>query len=442
MNNHDQFLALLKKEVVPALGCTEPTAIAYATAKAREVLGEMPERVELTLSGNIIKNSMGVGIPGTGMKGADIATAVGIVAGDSERKLEVLTDIPKEKVEEAKKLLENPNFISTEVAQVPNKLYIKAKVIKGENWASVEIKDFHTAISLIEKNGEVIFKAHCDDSIEIAKPTTSNGDSKVNIIPEDKAFITVASIFDFATTVDVKELEFLNEVIKVNMAIAEEGVKNPWGLQVGKNRFTNIELGLVGDSLESYSIAMAAAATDARMAGSTLPVMTNSGSGNQGLTASVPVIASAQKLNSTPEELLRALALSELIAIHMKNHLGRLSALCGCVLASTGSSCGVSYLMGGKLPEIEGTIKNILGNITGMFCDGAKPGCALKVATGVSAGIQGALLAKDGIVIGADEGIISTSIEDTIRDACSIGRDAMLEADKMILDIMVNKTCK
>ncbi|MGL5963502.1 MAG: serine dehydratase subunit alpha family protein [Fusobacteriaceae bacterium] len=435
MKNYDQFVSLLKKEVVPALGCTEPTAIAYAAAKAREVLGEMPEKVELTLSGNIIKNAMGVGIPGTGMKGSNIATAVGIVAGDSSRKLEVLTDISKDKVEEAKKLIENPNFISLEIAKVPNKLYIKAKVIKGDRWASVEIKDFHTAITLIEKNGEVFFKANCDEAVEniTCAPTVKT---------EDKSFITVASIFDFAENVDINELEFLNKVIEVNGAIAEEGIKNPWGLQVGRTRLNNINSGMVGDTLETYSIAMTAAASDARMAGSTLPVMTNSGSGNQGLTASVPVIAAAKKLNSSQEELLRALALSELIAIHMKSHLGRLSALCGCVLASTGSSCGISYLLGGKLPELEGTIKNILGNITGMFCDGAKPGCSLKIATGVSAGIQGALLAKDGIIIGSDEGIISESIEDTIRDACAIGRDAMSETDKMILEIMINKTEK
>lgn len=435
MNRYNEFIEILKREVVPALGCTEPTAIAYAAAKAREVLGEMPEKVELTLSGNIIKNAMGVGIPGTGMKGSDIATAVGIVAGDASRKLEVLTDIPADKIAEAKKLLDNPNFITMEVAQVPNKLYIRAKVIKGDKWASVEIKDFHTAITLIEKDGEVFFKANCDEAIEqvTCSPTVQQ---------DDRTFVSIASIYDFACNVPVEELAFLDKVIEVNGAIAEEGLKNPWGLEVGRNRLNNIKTGLIGDTLETYSIAKTAAASDARMAGSTMPVMTNSGSGNQGLTASVPVIAAAEKLNSTHEELLRALALSELIAIHMKSHLGRLSALCGCVLASTGSSCGISYLLGGKLPEIEGTIKNILGNITGMFCDGAKPGCALKIATGVSAGIQGALLAKDGIVIGADEGIIDTDIEDTIRNACMIGRDAMTETDKMILEIMVNKSGK
>ena len=231
----------------------------------------------------------------------------------------------------------------------------------------------------------------------------------------------------------------MEEAIRLNSLIAEEGLLNDYGLRVGKIRLESIKSEIISDSVESYAMAMTAAASDARMAGSTLAVMTNSGSGNQGITATVPVIAAGKKMNSTPEEILKAVTLSSLVAIHMKNNLGRLSALCGCVIATTGSSCGISYLMGGKLPEIEGTIKNVLGNITGMFCDGAKPGCSLKIATGVSAGIQGALLAKNGMIIGADEGIIEESVEKTIKNACLIGREAMEETDKAILKIMVNK---
>lgn len=428
-NDFQRFIDVLKVEVVPALGCTEPTAIAYAAAEAKKVLGEMPEKVNLTLSANILKNAMSVGIPGTGMKGIDIATAVGIIAGDSSKKLEVLDNIPKEKIEEAKELLKT-NFIHRELSTAPNKLYIKATAIKGKSYASVEIKDFHTAITLIEKNGEVIFKALCDETA--ATPATP-------VATVDRSFMTVKSILEFAENVPVESLQFLEQVIELNGDIAAEGLHKDYGLMVGKNRLKHTNDGIFSDNLESYAIALTAAASDARMAGSTMAVMTNSGSGNQGLTATVPVLAAAKKLNSTHEQLLRALALSSLIAIHMKNHLGRLSALCGCVIASTGSSCGISYLMGGQYQELVGTIKNILGNVTGMFCDGAKPGCALKIATGVSAGIQAATLAKDGIIIGSDEGIIDEDVEQSIKNACRIGRDGMNDTDKMILDIMVNK---
>lgn len=429
MNNKldfQAFIDVLKVEVVPALGCTEPTAIAYAAAKAKEVLGTMPEKVNLTLSGNVLKNAMSVGIPGTGMKGVDIATAVGIVAGDASRKLEVLDNIPQEKIQEAKKLLEK-DFIHRELSTAPNKLYIKVTVTKGTDSATVEIKDFHTAITLIEKNGEVLFRAQCDESL-----TTCTTE-------DDRSFMTVRSIFEFVENVPVEQIKFLEQIIELNGDISIEGLHNDYGLKVGKTRLKNIQEGILSDNIESMAMAMTSAASDARMAGSTMAVMTNSGSGNQGITATVPVLAAAKKLNATHEKLLRALALSSLVAIHMKNHLGRLSALCGCVVASTGSSCGISYLMGGKYPEMVGTIKNVLGDITGMFCDGAKPGCSLKIATGVSAGLQAALLAKDGIVIGSDEGIVDEDIEKTIQNACLIGKDAMNETDKMILNIMINK---
>ncbi|MGL6063898.1 MAG: serine dehydratase subunit alpha family protein [Fusobacteriaceae bacterium] len=424
---NNKFIEILKKEVVPAFGCTEPVAVAYAAAKATEVLGVLPDKVELTLSGNVIKNAMSVGIPGTGMKGVNIATAVGVYAGKSSKGLEVLNNISEEDILHSKELLKE-GFITTHLSTEPNKLYIKVNVSKGSESAVVEIKDFHTAISSIEKNGVSLLKTNCD-----------NGTILNSVNDEDRSFMTVNSIYDFSMNIPLADLYFLKDIIVLNEAIAKEGLINDYGLKVGKTRISHMSNGVLGDSLESYAIGLTAAATDARMAGSTMAVMTNSGSGNQGITATVPVIAAAAKLNSTEEELLRALALSSLVAIHMKNHLGRLSALCGCVVASTGSSCAISYLMGGKLPEIEGTIKNVLGNITGMFCDGAKPGCSLKVATGVSAGIQAALLANDKIIIGGDEGIIDKSVEQTIVNACSIGRDAMNETDKMILDIMVKK---
>lgn len=424
--DYNKFIDVLKKEIIPALGCTEPTAVAYASAKAVKTLGKKPEKLQLFLSGNIIKNGMGVGIPGTGMKGLFIAAALGAIGGNSDKVLEVLQDASSEEVETAKKFAAS-DAVKIDLAEVPNKLYIEVNAYSGSDSSKVVIKDFHTAITLIEKNGEKIFEANCDDG------------SPISTVKEDRSFLTVDSIYDFIVNVPLEKISFMEEAIKLNEAIAEEGLKNDYGLKVGKTRLKNVSEGILNDNVETYAIALTAAASDARMAGSTFPVMSNSGSGNQGITATVPVIAAARKMNASFEQLIKAVTLSNLIAIHMKDYLGRLSALCGCVIASAGSSCGISYLMGGGIEEIKATIKNMLGNISGMICDGAKPGCSVKIATGVSAGIQSALLAKDGIVIGSDEGIIDENVEKTIVNVCDIGKDGMRETDRMILNIMVSK---
>lgn len=421
----EKMLELLKQEVVPAIGCTEPTAVAYAVAKAVEVLGKEADKLLISLSGNVLKNGMSVGIPGTGMVGINIAACLGAVVGDASKVLEILDGVTKQDIKTAKEKLDQ-GLVEISIAKVPNKLYIEVIAQQDEDYSKVVIKDFHTAITLIEKNGEILLKGQCDEV-----PTSDD--------EKDRNFMSIDKIYNLVTTVDLSEIEFMDEAITLNEAIAKEGLKMEYGLKVGKTRAKNIRDGILTDDVENTAIVMTAAAADARMDGAVLPVMTNSGSGNQGITATVPVIAAGIKMGVSREKLIRAVTLSNLIAVHIKGYLGSLSALCGCVVASTGASCGISYLMGGKLDEIKSSIKNMLGNISGMFCDGAKPGCAVKIATGVSAAVQAALLAKDHIEIHETEGVVDKCAEQTIKNVCKIGREAMNETDKMILDIMVSK---
>lgn len=421
----EKMLELLKQEVVPAIGCTEPTAVAYAVAKAVEVLGKEANKLLISLSGNVLKNGMSVGIPGTGMIGINIAACLGAVAGDASKVLELLDGVTKEDIKIAKEKLDQ-GLVEISIAKVPNKLYIEVIAQQDGDYSKVVIQDFHTAITLIEKNGEILFKGQCDEVPPVDEE-------------EDRNFMSIDTIFNVVTSVDLSEIEFMDEAITLNEAIAKEGLVKEYGLKVGKTRAKNIKEGILTDDVENTAIVMTAAAADARMDGAVLPVMTNSGSGNQGITATVPVIAAGRKMGVSREKLIRAVTLSNLIAVYIKGYLGSLSALCGCVVASTGASCGISYLMGGDLEEIKSSIKNMLGNISGMFCDGAKPGCAVKIATGVSAAVQAALLAKDHIEIHETEGVVDKSAEQTIKNVCRIGREAMNETDKMILDIMISK---
>lgn len=426
VKNYDEFIKILKKEVVPALGCTEPIAVALAAAKAREVLKVNPEKTEVYVSANIYKNGMGVGIPGTGMVGLDIAAALGVVGGNSEEKLEVLKAITKEDIAKSKELVDN-NEICVKPKDVPNKLYVEAVCINENHVARVVIKDMHSNIVLVQYNDEILFEAG-------SKAQTSEIKNE-----EVQPTLTVEKIYDFALNADFKDIEFILEGAKLNKEISKEGLKEEYGLKVGKTIFKNIEEGILGDDMQNYAMAITAAASDARMAGSMLSVMSNSGSGNQGITVMLPVVAVAEKIDCDDEKLARALILSNLVAIHIKTYLGRLSALCGCVVASAGASCGITYLLGGKLENVIYAIKNMVGNITGMICDGAKTGCALKVSTGVSAAVQAALLAINNIEISDKDGIIHKDIERTIQNIADIGTKGMAETDKLILDIM---TCK
>ena len=435
-----EIIELIRKEVKPALGCTEPIAVALAVAKAMEIIEErcalnnpswrMKDGyvLRIEVSGNILKNGMGVGIPGTGMVGLHIASALGAVCGKSEYGLEVLNDLDEAYIARAKELVEQKS-VTVGLAQTDHKLYVKASVETADgHCASAVIEDDHDNIVETCFDKSVLHCAHkgSDDSVSDQKTTL---DYK----------LTVKEIYEFADTVAYEDIKFILESRTLNLALAEEGLKGCYGLKVGYAISSTANKEVFGGDFLSYAMSLTAAASDARMAGCTLAAMSNSGSGNQGITVTMPVIAYSLKYGTDDEKLARALVLSHLIAIHIKGYLGKLSALCGCVIASTGSSCGLVYLRGGDYGQICASIKNMIGNITGMVCDGAKVGCAMKVASGVSSALQSAVLAREGICISEHDGIIEKDIEKTIRNLGRIGSVGMQNTDNMILDIMVCK---
>lgn len=433
----DKLIALIRQEVKPALGCTEPIAVALAVARASEALRECgcePFKVTAHVSANILKNGMGVGIPGTGMVGLPIACALGAICGKSCYKLEVLHDINKEAIAQARNVVDAGLSI-VKLAETDQMLFVRAEVESqdGKHCAAAEISGSHDNIIKVEIDGHVT-----EDAAE--RQHHCGQDVGENILDPDFAKnITVKEIVDFAVNVPLEKIEFMMESVEMNTRLSDEGLNHKYGLQVGRTLIAKENKLVYGDTLLSYAMARTAAASDARMAGCTLSAMSNSGSGNQGVTVTVPVIAVAEKMGSTHEQLMRSIALAHLIAIHIKGHLGRLSALCGCVIASTGSSCGIVYLCGGGYDEICSAIKNMVGNITGMVCDGAKEGCALKVASGVACSIQSALLSLNGHCISSNDGIIDNDIEKTIANLGRIGSIGMQATDKMILDIMACK---
>lgn len=443
-----EIIELIKKEVKPALGCTEPIAVALAVASSCETLrnggfGE-PVSLDVEVSANILKNGMGVGIPGTGMVGLHIASALGATCGKSEYKLEVLKDLDDNTLAAAKKMVADGN-VKIGLADTTVKLYIKATAINGENRAETIIKDNHDSIISVTLNGKAVEGMPSSDNsscnaiigADCACNETAQKSAAEKTTLDYK--LTVKEILEFAESASYENISFILDSVKLNYALAEEGLKNDYGLKVGKTIMASNHNNVFGSSVMTYAMAATAAASDARMAGCLLPAMSNSGSGNQGITVTVPVIAVAKKMNVSEEKLARALVLSHLIAIHIKGYLGKLSALCGCVIASTGSSCGIVYLNGGNYDQICSAIKNMVGNITGMVCDGAKVGCALKVASGVSSSVQAAVLALDNICISSNDGIIEDCIEKTIRNLGTIGSQGMQATDRMILDIMVSK---
>ena len=434
-----EIIELIRKEVKPALGCTEPIAVALATAKAMEIAEEKcgltgdwkysdGYSLNIEVSGNILKNGMGVGIPGTGMVGLHIAAALGAVCGKSAYGLEVLNDLSDESIAKAKEMVE-AKAVVVGLADTTHKLYVKANVLVGEeHCASVVIQDNHDSIVEISFDGSVLFSAESASDGECA-------DQKTTL----DYHLTVREILDFAREVAYEDISFILESRTLNMALAEEGMKGTYGLKVGYAINLDANREVFGGDFLCYAMSLTAAASDARMAGCTLAAMSNSGSGNQGITVTMPVIAYSIRYGTTDEQLARALVLSHLIAIHIKGYLGKLSALCGCVIASTGSSCGLVYLRGGDYGQICAAIKNMIGNITGMVCDGAKVGCAMKVASGVSSALQSAVLAREGICISSYDGIIEEDIEKTIQNLGRIGSVGMQHTDNMILDIMVCK---
>ena len=432
----NKIIALLKQEVKPALGCTEPIAVALAVARSCELLRNIsvePELINVKVSNNILKNGMGVGIPGTDTVGLHIAAALGCTCGKSKYRLEVLKDVTDESVSKAREMV-SKRKVTISLVETSEKLYVYAEVCSSKKQGS------HKAITIISGNHDSIVHEELDGKIIKSIENSNSEDPTGNGLEPDFARkITIEQILDFATSTPLEELEFIMESVTLNKALVDDGLRNKYGLQVGRTLLAPINKDVYGDTYLTYAMAYTAAASDARMAGSTLPAMSNSGSGNQGITATVPVIAIAEKLKSNHEDLARALVISHLVAIHIKGHLVRLSALCGCVVASTGSACGIVYLRKGGYEQMCAAIKNMIGNITGMVCDGAKVGCALKVASGVASALQSAVLALDGICISSNDGIIEEDIEKTIANLGKIGSIGMQSTDEMILEIMVCK---
>ena len=425
-NIREQIIDLMHRQVVPAVGCTEPMAVALCTARATELLGQKPEKISAFLSANILKNAMGVGIPGTGMIGLPIAISLGALIGKSEYQLEVIKDLTPETLEEGKQYV-SENRIDIKLKEgITEKLYIEMTCEAGGKKATAIISKTHTNFVYEEADGKVLLDKQVP--AEEGAPT-DNKDIQLNL----------KMVWDFATTTPINEIEFILEAKRYNMNAAEEALKGNYGHCVGKTMDRPLSRGLFGNSIYSHILSKTASACDARMGGAMVPVMSNSGSGNQGICATNPVVVFAKENENTPEELVRALILSHLTAIYIKQNLGALSALCGCIVAWPGSSCGITYLMGGDYNNICYAVKNMIANLTGMVCDGAKPSCALKVSSGVSTAILSAMLSMENHYVTEAEGIIDKDVDKSIRNLTSLGKDAMNEMDIMVLDIMTNK---
>lgn len=423
MNNSDikykNYLQILREELVPAMGCTEPIAIAYAAAKARQVLGCIPEKVIVEVSGNIIKNVKSVIVPNTNhLKGIEAATAAGIIAGQAEKKLEVISEVTEAEKQTIKEYIDG-NTIEVKLADTPFIFDIQMKLFYKDSFAKVRIVDYHTNIVLIEKNGETLYTKE-------AKVLKEDGLS-------DKTLLNVKDIIDFADCVDIEDVkDIIDRQIEYNSKIAEEGLKNNYGANIG-----NVLLSTYGSDIKVRAKAKAAAGSDARMNGCELPVIIISGSGNQGMTASIPVIEYAKELKVSKEKLYRALVLSNLVTIHQKTGIGRLSAYCGAISAGAGSGAGIAYLHGGKYEEISHTIVNALSIVSGIVCDGAKASCAAKIAAGVDAGILGYHMYKNGQQFRGGDGIVKKGVEATISNVGKLAKEGMKETDKEIIKIMI-----
>lgn len=418
----ERIIALVKEEVVPAIGCTEPMSVALCTARATEMLGCKPEHIEVLLSANILKNAMGVGIPGTGMIGLPIAIALGALIGKSEYQLEVLKDLTPSSLEEGKQFV-NENRIDIRLKKgITEKLYVEVTVTDGDKRQTAIIEKTHT---------------HFKDANE----DTFRSDDSQTTPSEEPISLNLRLVYDFATTAPLNEIRFIEETRKYNMNAAREALKGNYGHNLGKTIERPMAKGIFGNSIYAHIISRTASACDARMGGAMIPVMSNSGSGNQGICATNPVCVYAKENENTEEELLRALMLSHLTVIYTKQSLGMLSALCGCVVASIGSSVGITYFMGGDYERICQSVKNMVANLTGMICDGAKPSCSLKITSGVSTALLSALLSMEGKCVTSSEGIVDDCVDKCIQNLTSIGANGMGPTDEMVLNIMTSKGC-
>ncbi len=420
----EQIIALMKREVVPAVGCTEPMAVALCVSRATEALGCRPEKITALLSANILKNAMGVGIPGTGMIGLPIAIALGALIGKSEYQLEVIKDVCPEAIEQGKQYIDEGRIDIQLKQDCCDKLYVEVLCEGGGHKSSAIIQGSHTHFISVTRDGQVLLDEQAGSSA-----SDDSGDIALNL----------RLVYDFAMQAPLDEIRFILETRDYNLKAAQESLKGNYGHCLGKTMDRPLSHGIFGNTIFSRILSKTALATDARMGGALIPVMSNSGSGNQGICATNPVAVYAMENENTEEELTRALTLSHLTAIYIKQSLGKLSALCGCVVASIGSSCGITYLMGGDFDRICYAVKNMIANLTGMICDGAKPSCALKIASGVSTALLSAVLAMEGRHVTSAEGIIDDDVDRSIRNLTVIGADAMCTTDQMVLDIMTGK---
>lgn len=426
-SERERIIALINREVVPAIGCTEPIAVALCVAKAAETLNQRPQKIQVLLSANILKNAMGVGIPGTDMIGLPIAVALGALIGKSEYQLEVLKDSTPEAVEAGKKMIEAQAIQISLKENIEEKLYIEVTCMAGEEKATAIISGGHTNFVYLSKN----------DSVLMDKRSGTSGETE-----EESVELNLKKVYDFATTSPIEELQFILEARRLNKQAAVVSFKGNYGHELGKTLCSSdSERLIMGSNTFTHILSYTSAACDARMAGAMIPVMSNSGSGNQGIAATLPVVVYAEDNHKSEEELTRALILSHLTAIYIKQSLGRLSALCGCVVAATGSSCGITYLMGGNYQQVSFAVQNMIANLTGMICDGAKPSCALKLTSGVSTAVLSAILAMENKCVTSVEGIIEDNVDLSIRNLTKIGSQGMNETDKLVLDIMTHKHC-
>ncbi len=415
----ESYIRILQRELVPALGCTEPIALAYAAAKACKVLGQFPEKMIVYCSGNVIKNVKAVTVPNSGgMRGVDAACVLGAVGGNADRELEVLEDITEEDIKKTRELLKT-DFIECRLQKDVENLYIVAEVYAKNHSAKVKIVNRHTLITEIVKDEKVIYQ------IDMAAENSK----------EDYSKLTIRDILEFANTVETDKLkDLLNRQIEMNQAVSNEGMKNPYGVEVGRTLMEKAD-----SSVRTRACAYAAAGSDARMGGCSLPVVINSGSGNQGMTVSLPVIVYAEYLGKSRKELYRALIVSNLVAIHQKHYIGSLSAFCGAVIAASGAGAAITYMMDGSYEAVSRTIINTVANVGGIVCDGAKASCAAKIASAVDAAILAHSLSMKGRTFHEGEGIIQDTVEETIQSVGYVGRVGMKETDHQILKIMLNQ---
>ena len=421
------LIQIVERDVVPALGCTEPISLALASATAAKYLGKTPERIEAKVSPNLMKNGLGVAVPGTGMVGLPIAAAIGALGGNPDGGLEVLKHITPEQVIAAKSMLEQ-KLVSVDIHQTEHILYSESTLFADNDYVKVAIQDQHTNIILIEKNGEILFQKVEDECANCAP---------YEVFKQ----ISAREIFEFSNTIELEKIRFISQAEELNRALSDEGLRENYGLHIGRTLRKQVGSGLISDDLLSKIMIETTAASDARMGGATLPAMSNSGSGNQGIAATMPVVVVADYLKVSEEKRIRALFLSHLMAIYIHSKLPKLSALCAVTTASMGSCAGIAYLLTGKFETASMGICSMIGDISGIICDGAANSCAMKVSTSVASGYKSVLMAMDETHVTGNEGIVEHDLDRTIDNLCAIASKSMQHIDRQVIEIMVSKPC-